>query len=84
MIWFQDFGTEYWKFFELVSGSPGLYGDWLRSRDYSLRVLLYVIMSQGFSVEWKKKRFMAMKGPRGALFYMGSIFGPFYVLLLKK
>ena len=32
--------------------------------------------------EWNQRRFMAVKGPRGALFYMGSRFGPFCVLLL--
>ena len=32
----------------------------------------------------KKKWFMAMKGERGALFYMGPRFGPFCMLLLAK
>ena len=32
----------------------------------------------------QKKWFMAVKGPRGALFYMGPRFGPFSVLLLEK
>ena len=32
----------------------------------------------------EKKWFMAMKGPIGALFYMGPRFEPFCVLLLKK
>ena len=32
----------------------------------------------------EEKWFMAVKGPRGALFYMGMRFGPFCVLLLEK
>ena len=35
-------------------------------------------------MEKKKKRFMVVKGWRGALFYMGPRFGPFYVSLLEK
>ena len=31
-----------------------------------------------------KKKFIAVKGPRDALFYMGPRFGPLCVLLLKK
>ena len=39
------------------------------------------------TVIWRrmeKKWFMAVKGPRGALFYMGSRFRPFCVLLPEK
>ena len=32
----------------------------------------------------EKKWFMAVKGPRGALFYMSPRFGPFCVLLLEN
>ena len=50
-------------------------------------------MSLGFVVcfgitefvdDWKKKWFMAVKGPRGALFYMGSRFGSFCVYCWKN
>ena len=39
------------------------------------------------TVIWRRMEnewFMAVKGPRGALFYMGLRFRTFYVLLLEK
>ena len=53
----------------------------MRSPGFVVCFDVTVIMHQ---MEQKKTWFMVVKGPRGALFYMGPRFESFCVLLLEK